>query len=191
MTRHGLRKYPQKPHDFYPTPDRAFPALLRMLPPGMRYVEPCAGDGAVVAALADHGHRCVWAYDLIPKVSAAGTLCEARDALDVHDHLDLAIVTNPPFSIADVLLRHWFQTNVPVLYLFHPVNWLCNLDWQWAVPHAWRISPIGRLKLKPGSKHQGTTDYVWVEYRPEPRPTGIGTHWVERLPIPRERTKHA
>ena len=51
------------PRDAYDTPPEAVKALLAHLKPGTRFIEPCAGRGALEAA----GHVCVGACDVEPR----------------------------------------------------------------------------------------------------------------------------
>ncbi|TFL16417.1 hypothetical protein [Jannaschia formosa] len=85
--------------DFYPTPPSAAAPLRRHLPDGARYWEPCAGDGALIEALAPRA-RCVVATDIAPRcegIHRADVLgVPAEDIRAVG--LDL-IVTNPPWPM--------------------------------------------------------------------------------------------
>ena len=52
------------PQDAYTTPWEAVAPLLDHLAPGTRYIEPCAGQGRLIAHLGRAGHVCVAQYDL-------------------------------------------------------------------------------------------------------------------------------
>jgi hypothetical protein len=95
-----VNRHPYKEHrgDFYDTPPEAVHALLAIekLPPVIW--EPCCGSGNIVRVLRDAGHR-VFATDL-----------NNRGCPDSFDRIDFllpirvecnAIVTNPPFQLAE------------------------------------------------------------------------------------------
>lgn len=86
-------------NDVYETPPVAVEALLRVesLPPHIW--EPCCGgSGRIVEVLRAHGHQ-VSASDLI--ADRIDFLMERRAPAGVG-----AIVTNPPYKLADQLIRH-------------------------------------------------------------------------------------
>lgn len=92
-------------NDLYETPEAAVEALLRveMLP--HHIWEPACGPGAIVRVLRRHGHT-VWASDLVDygcpqSESRVDFLMEWQSRLDVE-----AIVTNPPFKLADQFAEH-------------------------------------------------------------------------------------
>ena len=86
--------FPRRARDLYPTPAEAVTPLLRHLPTGVRFVEPCAGDGALVKALETAGHSCVFASDIAPQ--AAGIEPGDVMALD-HGWGAEMFITNPPW----------------------------------------------------------------------------------------------
>lgn len=81
------------PRDFYPTPAEAVPPLLAHLSPGTKFIEPCAGDGALVDHLTAHGHRCLQASDIDPRRAGIAQV----DALDLAWGPE-AFITNPPWD---------------------------------------------------------------------------------------------
>ena len=91
--------FARRARDFYPTPSSAAVPLLRHLPDGVRYWEPCAGDGALIDALAPRA-RCIVATDIAPGregIYRSDVLQVPQgDILSVG--LDM-IVTNPPWPM--------------------------------------------------------------------------------------------
>lgn len=119
MTVGGYRRKPKanNPHDFYPTPSTVTRAFLNAaghrLPDGV-WCEPCVGDGAIIDACADyHYHRSgispTWVTFDIREV-ATHELSDHHETLDFltldlpPDSFDV-IITNPPFFIAEEIIR--------------------------------------------------------------------------------------
>jgi len=106
------------PRDFYPTPAEAVAPLLLHLTPRTIYAEPCAGDGALIDALAAAGHCCAFASDIEPRADGI----HERDARTVNCAPDLYI-TNPPW---DRKVLHPIITN---LCQQAPTWLLFDADW--------------------------------------------------------------
>lgn len=94
--------------DFYSTPAAAIPPLLRHLGPSVAFIEPCAGDGALIDLLEAAGHRCGGARDIEPRRDDI----ESGDALQL-TRTDLGLrweimITNPPWTRATLhqLIMH-------------------------------------------------------------------------------------
>lgn len=113
--------------DFYPTPAPAVRALLAggplLGPPGLPAAvwEPACGDGAIARVLQAAGHVVV-ATDLNDHgYGTAGVdfLALARPPLDLG-----AIVTNPPFALADRFVAHALAMDVEVVALFLRLTYL-------------------------------------------------------------------
>ena len=60
------RDFPRRERDFYPTPEEAVLPLVPHLDV-KRFIEPCAGDGALIEALEKHGFICSYACDIEPQ----------------------------------------------------------------------------------------------------------------------------
>jgi hypothetical protein len=143
--------------DFYPTPYEAVVPLLEHLEAGASYVEPCAGDGALVNHLARHGHRCELAFDIEPR---APGIC-AWDALDEPVIKPIMFVTNPPWT-RDVL--HPIILN---LSRYAPTWLLFDADWMHTrqsapfMPFLRKIVSVGRVKWIPDSPFTGKDNCCW------------------------------
>ena len=105
--------------DLYETPACATRALIRtgVLDQFPRILEPAAGRGAIVRELKRGGWQ-VLAQDLIEYVAAdpevhAGINFFGVEALAFTD----AIVTNPPYRLADRFVRKGLELGVPVIVL--------------------------------------------------------------------------
>jgi hypothetical protein len=144
------------PRDFYPTPEAAVRPLLAHLAPGTRFVEPCAGDGALVDSLTAAGHVCVMESDIEPQRSML-----QADALTLrYVSLD-CIITNPPWDrkVLHPLIVH-LSDQAPTWLLF-------DADWvhtRQAVPflaRLRRIVSVGRVRWIPDSKMTGKDNCAW------------------------------
>jgi len=157
--------FKRRKNDFYVTPFRAVGPLVRHLPPATRYVEPCAGDGSLVAHLSRYGAVCRRWCDIDPQAPHV----PQRDAMDLAPHDMLGadyIITNPPWtrSILHPMIDH-FVTLVPDVWL------LFDGDWMWtkqAAPIVDRllidIVPLPRLKWIPDSKYQAKDNCCWYRF---------------------------
>lgn len=144
--------------DFFPTPRAAVAPLLAALPAASWFVEPCAGNGALIEALEAAGHVCAFACDTNPRGPGIRRL-DARRAPP-----GLPVITNPPFSQEKLvpLLEHW--AGVAPTWLLLPIERLTNDYMQPFVGHVDRIAPIGRVRWFEGSPHKSTKSFAWVRF---------------------------
>jgi hypothetical protein len=148
------------PRDFYPTPAAAVNPLLPHLESGTAFVEPCAGDGALVHHLESAGMSCQWAYDIMPRAKFVAQ----RDALDPDPcggTFADCIITNPPW---DRKLLH------PMIEAFshaQPAWLLFDADWMHTKQSApfmhllRKVISVGRVKWIPNSKMTGKDNCAW------------------------------
>lgn len=122
MQRHAWK---DRGDDLYETPACATQALIRtgefLIPPdggsGMDIWEPCAGRGAISRELRAAGHA-VLASDLVAYDGADEGIITGRDFLmERHCPRVSAIVTNPPYKLANQFIRHGLSLGVPVIVL--------------------------------------------------------------------------
>lgn len=143
------------PRDFYPTPAEAVAPLLPHLAPGTQFIEPCAGDGALVNHLELHGHRCIWESDIAPQ-----RMMWEADALKLI-FVNGTIITNPPWA------RHILHPMITAFSAQRPTWLLFDADWihtrQSApfMPLLKRIVSVGRVKWIPDSKMTGKDNCAW------------------------------
>ena len=145
------------PRDFYVTPQEAVVPLLSHLPRKTRFVEPCAGDGALVRHLEAAGHVCIGAYDIEPR----GPGIVKKDALKLVEASGGMYITNPPWS-RDVL-----HPLIDHLRVQKPTWMLLDADWM----HTKQASPyldycneivsVGRVRWIEGSKMTGKDNCCW------------------------------
>lgn len=143
--------------DFYPTPYEAVVPLLPHLEPSTSYIEPCAGDGALIRHLREHGHYCGLAFDIEPR--APGIY--AGNALDYFVANPGMYITNPPWS-RDVLhpLIARLSAKAPTWLLFD-ADWMHTRQSAPFMPYLHKIVSVGRVKWIPGSKMTGKDNCCW------------------------------
>ena len=155
--------------DFYPTPAYSVYSLLEDLT-GIRMLtwgEPCKGDGAIIAAMEEYGAR-FWEW---------AELAEGRDYLKdgMTGPVD-AIITNPPFSLAQEFIDKSLGEASFVAYLLR-LNFLGAQKrgpwWQGKEP-----THLYVLSKRPSFTGNGTdaTEYAWFVWDKRglcKRPPGI------------------
>lgn len=109
----------RRPDDFYPTPPEVLDALLAVWRPRgnpatgtVDVWEPCCGDGVLVRVMQLRGWK-VYASDLVDRTAAKDGGLPGFRRLNVFTTdraLAPSIVTNPPFSGAEKLIRHALGT---------------------------------------------------------------------------------
>lgn len=149
--------FERRERDFYPTPYAAVVPLLGHLPPRTLFVEPCAGDGALVSHLHRHGHHCVDATDIDPGNPFIG----ARDVMTARIGGGQFFITNPPWdrTILHPLIEH-LSDQAPTWLLFD-ADWMHTKQ---ALPYLGRlvkIVSVGRVKWIPDSKMTGKDNCCW------------------------------
>lgn len=136
-----------KPHklDAYATPEEAVLPLLRHLPKGSYYAEPCAGDGALIKILNKHGHKCVAAYDVEPRhkiVAQADAVFLSKEDMKRAS----VVITNPPWG------RNVLHQIIERSLFWGPTWLLFDSDWAFTkqaipyLPFCQKIVAIGRVK---------------------------------------------
>lgn len=143
--------------DYYPTPWPAVVPLLAHLAPKTRFVEPCAGDGALIDHLVRAGHVCARAWDIEP----------LRDDIDQRDALTRLVgnldcfITNPPWERAFLhrLILH-LSDQAPTWLLFD-ADWIHTVQSIPYMPRLKRIVAVGRIKWIPDSPFTGKDNCAW------------------------------
>ncbi len=144
---------------FYPTPREAVLPLLPHLITCPTFIEPCAGDGALVRALQAAGAMCLDAFDIEPRESEGIT---KRDALGRIDDLEADyIITNPPWdrAILHPMIRH-FSAHLPTWLLFD-ADWMHTRQAAPFMPWLRKVVSVGRVKWIPDSKMTGKDNCAW------------------------------
>jgi hypothetical protein len=151
--------FERRPQDFYATPPEAVAPLLPHLPERFTYIEPFAGDGALVRALPG---ECVLASDILPREMGVWP-CDFRDVPGQRLFAD-CIISNPPWR------RDILHPAIEVFTRTWPTWFLLDADWmhtRQAAPYMRRCSKvvaIGRVKWIPGSKQTGKDNCCWYKF---------------------------
>lgn len=160
----------RRERDWYPTPREAVAPLLPHLLPGTRFVEPCAGDGALVDALQLAGHLCVGARDIEPQ---RADIAQA-DALNVYDLNIDCVITNPPWRrpVLHPLIEHW-SSQGPTWLLFD-ADWIHTRQSAPFIDRLRAIVSVGRVKWIPDSTMTGKDNCCWYLFgRPDPLASSV------------------
>lgn len=157
--------FERKARDFYPTPDAGVLPLVRYLKRPIKYVEPCAGNGALIRSLEWRGgYTCVAALDIEPKWDGI----RKADALEL-SKADVkgsdVIITNPPWG-RDILhpMIERFMSLRPTWLLFD-ADWMHTKQASALIKNCVNIISVGRLKWIPGSKHTGKDNCAWYLFK--------------------------
>lgn len=124
----AMRKWARKPADLYPTPvDCTYsliPHIAHLLPPKALILEPACADGQMVEPLRQYGYD-VDGYDLRLDITGGQG---GFDYLDPRTHFDRAgyydaVITNPPFAIADQFIRRSIEEAPVTVMLLKAQYW--------------------------------------------------------------------
>lgn len=159
----GPSPFKRNERDFYPTPWAAVQPLLPHLTRGSGFIEPCAGDGALVRHLEEAGHVCFGAFDIEPQHPRV----QRADALttDWSEHVD-CFITNPPFKweVLHPLIEH-LRTRQRT-WLLLPWDMACNVRFAQHMDHCRAVVPVGRVKWIPDSPHSSAENFAWYCFMP-------------------------
>lgn len=153
--------FERRPRDWYATPEDAVAPLLPHLPYGAMFIEPCAGDMALVRGLEAGGMSCQWAGDIEPRHPDVQRFDALEDDLGiVLDSADY-IITNPPWS------REILPPMIRIFSALRPTWLLFDADWAHTRQSAElmglcrKIVSVGRVKWFPDSKMTGKDNCCW------------------------------
>ena len=149
-------EFERTPRDFYPTPYEAVVPLLAHLYPRTKYVEPCCGDGALVEHLSQHGHICLSASDIEPKMPGA----DVTSAMEIRDRHPM-FITNPPWDrkILHPMIEH--LCDLAPTWLLIDADWMHTKQSHKLMTFCRKIVSVGRVKWIPGSTMTGKDNCAW------------------------------
>ena len=166
--------FERRERDFYPTPRSAVLPLLRHLPGGLKYFEPCAGDGALIRALP--AGTCVGSCDIDPAVDWIAK----KNAIGLTEY-DMAgvdaIITNPPWDrkVLHLIITH--LSDLRPTWLLFDADWVHTKQAAPFLPRLRKIVSVGRVKWIPDSKMTGKDNCAWHLFDV---PSGAGTLFYGR-----------
>ena len=150
------------PRDFYPTPAEAVRPLIPHLRYGDMFIEPCAGDGALVRHLEAAGMSCKRASDIEPRAPWIAK----EDALEdgfwpwCDDSVDY-IITNPPWERGSLHRMIELFSNQKPSWLLFDADWVHTRQASSLLPRLRRIVSVGRVKWIPDSPFTGKDNCAW------------------------------
>ena len=152
--------FPRRKNDLYITPEKAVLPLLPHLSPGTRFIEPCAGTGALIDHLEKHGHKCVGAWDIDPKRSDIIQLDATCGACLPPTTIDY-FITNPPWTrqILHPIIDN-LSSQAPTWLLFD-ADWMHNKHAQPYLKYCKKIISVGRVKWIEDSKASAKDNAAW------------------------------
>lgn len=119
----SMQKWDRKPADFYPSPPEVtyslIPHIEDILPAGASIWEPACGDGAMSKVFEGVGYT-VTSTDLRED---SGYGVGGVDFLDQFDDRFDAIITNPPFKVAEKFIAHALRQAPVVAMLLKSQYW--------------------------------------------------------------------
>lgn len=156
-------------HDSYLTPAWATDLVLDALPlPGGSWMDPCAGDGAIIKAVNDRRDDVTWtAVEIRPNcenklrsLSPAGLLIADFLALTNPPRVDV-VITNPPYKLARDFIERCCEI-APVVCMLLRLNFLASEDRQpWLSAF---VPDVFVLPNRPDFTGGGgdATEYAWL-----------------------------
>jgi len=169
-----MKRVDRDPRDFYQTPEWCVHALLKTLRMPTPTFDPCAGNGALLAAVQSyHAHRCHITgveldSDLAERAVELGLPVRQGDGL-ARDWKGEHVLMNPPFKTA----LTWVQKAVDEATSCAALVRLDFLVSMKRLPFWKKHAPSAVLLLsrRPSFKSDGSTDnsgYCWLYWGPYP-----------------------
>lgn len=191
--RNGLRPA----SDFYPTPAAAVLPFLRhertaiFRAHGGRVWEPAAGDGAIAtllrAALCKVVESDLYRHRRGRKEPA---LAVRQCFLKFRKPLAKAVITNPPFMLAEEFIRHALGLGAHYVAMFLPITFLAGVKRADILDKLARVLVLSwRVTLKPKGvtlKNSGVVTYAWFVWERGHRgPATVHRLYRDETPAPR------
>jgi hypothetical protein len=164
--------FDRRERDWYPTPSSAVAPLLPHVPVGSTFVEPCAGDGSLVNALAMAGVLCTFSSDIHPLASGIETMDALSDDLWLAAEAAEYIITNPPWDrpILHAMIPHF--SDIRPTWLLFDADWMHTKQSKPFIPRLRKIVSVGRVKWIPDSTMTGKDNCAWHLFaEPSDEPT--------------------
>ena len=165
------------PRDYYPTPKEAVEPLFPHLKNVKHFVEPCAGNGALI----DHLEK-IYLINLLleNKVDKPRIICSyacdiepQRNDIDKKNALSLmaedvpvmdCFITNPPWDreVLHPLIFH--LTSIKPAWLLFDADWMHTKQSSIFQKMLKKVVSIGRIKWIEGSKNTGKDNCCWYYF---------------------------
>ena len=160
-------------NDSYDTPTECVSHLVRMMAlieghkyPGepRRFVEPCAGRGALVDELESrYGWVCTDKFDVEPRAPGVKKADFTKVTLKRLAPASAIVVTNPPWTrlLLHALIDRLIEAEAEA-YLLVDGNWLFTMQARFYMKHISHVGVIGRVRWIPKSPHLSKDDAIWI-----------------------------
>jgi hypothetical protein len=170
-------------HDFVATPEKAAQALVRHLKPGLRFYEPCCGEGDLIRWIEKHSKaECVGFSDIRQDILGVPTVDASTIGVkDVGASATQTFITNPPWGVDKlhpIILR---------LVPLRPTWLLLYSDWiftRQAVPfHGWirKVVTMPRVIWIKDTKSTGFDNCCWILFDASKRNDFMQSGWDKRV----------
>lgn len=154
--------FERRDRDFYPTPASAVTPLLPHLEYGDIFLEPCAGDGALVKHLERAGMSCRRASDIAPQAQWIDREDALADQLWPHcDDSVEYIITNPPWSRPILHRMIVAFSDLKPTWLLFDADWIHTRQAAPYMPRLRKVVSVGRVKWIEDSPFIGKDNCAW------------------------------
>lgn len=164
-------------NEFYATPLEASLLAKPLMTPGIKWWEPCAGDGGISQAFPN---EIVYQSDLnvmMPGVHQADVLtCDKPEGIT-------GLITNPPFTLGhEIVSRGLFEWKIPVLVLMR-VEYMSGknrLDIRKHLTKMHIVSDLIKFVRDDGThiNGNGTGRCAWMLFEPDVVAENVEMKWV-------------
>lgn len=169
-TRASEKPEKKQARDDFETPDYAVDILFKYIPDNIRTIwEPASGSGRVVRRLADFGFSVI-SSDIAPQTSETRKFnFLSEEKADFINYDNLAIITNPPYSIRNKFVDSAFKYGVPFAFLISS-NYSSKTI-RWLMRGCQKIVPTRRINfITPNATTIVHENEVWeISKKDEPR----------------------
>lgn len=152
--------FERKQRDWYPTIDPKAAAKLAPFVAGT-FIEPCAGDGALIRLLAPYGLSCAFACDIEPMSEGI----EKLDVLFFGAQLPPCdqIITNPPYEFAALSpMIDKFRAHAPT-WLLLKADFAFKRESRRHMAYCSYFVNVGRLFWEE-NRVRGMEDFAWFRF---------------------------
>lgn len=163
-------EFERRDRDYYPTPKEAVLPLFAHLNPNTKFIEPCAGDLALVKILEEQGHECALASDIEPQ--APNVLKQDALSSTFKPNPNEIIITNPPWDRKVLHPMIVAFSDVAPTWLLFDADWMHTKQSKEYLPRLRKIISVGRVKWIPESNGAGKDNSAWYLFdKPSETPT--------------------
>jgi hypothetical protein len=161
----------RREHDYYPTPAWCVRRIVEALGlPRGTWLEPSAGDGAIVREVRAHAARVV-AMEIRAEcrddlVRSGADVLHLGDALVQPWERADVVIGNPPYALADDFVRRALECAPHVVFLLR-LNWLAARGRVgWLRDHTPDVWIMPERPSFDGSGGTDATSYAWLHWHP-------------------------